>query len=166
VLTAADEGFLRHAVDLSRRAAEDMGKVPFGAVIVMNGEAVGSGTNSVVELLDPSAHAEVMALRDAAKKAQNYLLPGSALYSSSEPCPMCLTACYWARVSQIVFAAASSDAAEYCFDDLSLYRELAVMPDKRAIPAIASSNPLSSEAAAIMKRWSDGRPGRARPQRE
>jgi guanine deaminase len=160
-LTHLDEDFLRHAIDLSRRAVEDMGKVPFGAVIVMNGEAVGSGTNCVVELLDPSAHAEVMALRDAAKTAQNYRLPGSVLYSSSEPCPMCLTACYWARVSRIVFAATSSDAAEYGFDDLSLYRELAAMPDQRSIPAIASGNPLSSEAAAILKRWSDGRSGRA-----
>ena len=79
MLTATDEGFLRQAIDLSRHALEDQGKVPFGAILVLNEEAIGAGTNSVVELLDPSAHAEVMALRDAAEKAQRYLLPGSVL---------------------------------------------------------------------------------------
>jgi tRNA(Arg) A34 adenosine deaminase TadA len=163
MLTAADGRFLRQAIDLSRHAVEEMGKVPFGAVVVMDGEAIGSGINSVVELLDPSAHAEVMALRDAAKKRHSYLLPGSVLYSSSEPCPMCLAACYWARVSRIVFAAASSDAAEFGFDDLSLYRELAAMPEQRSIPEMAAGDPLRSEAAAVLKRWSDGRLGRAQP---
>jgi len=166
MLTAADEGFLRAAIDLSRHAVQDMGKVPFGAVLVLNGEAVGSGTNSVVELLDPSAHAEVMALRDAAKKTRSYLLRGSVLYSSTEPCPMCLAASYWARVSRIVFAATSSDAAEHGFDDLSLYRELAVMPDQRSVPETAAGNTLRSEAAAILKRWSDDRPGHALPRRQ
>ena len=92
-LTPTDENYLRMAVELSRRALEDQGKTPFGAILVLNGEVVSEGTSSVIELIDPSAHAEVMALRNAAQKLKSHLLPGSVLYSSSEPCPMCLTAC-------------------------------------------------------------------------
>lgn len=94
MLTDADKGFLLRAIDLSRSALEVRGTVPFAAVVVLDGEEIGRGTNRVVELLDPSAHAEIMALRDAAKKVRKCVLPGSVLYSSCEPCPMCLAACY------------------------------------------------------------------------
>jgi tRNA(Arg) A34 adenosine deaminase TadA len=154
MLTDADQGFLLKAIDLSRSALEIQGRVPFGAVVVLNGEEIGQGTNKVVELLDPSAHAEIMALRDAAKKVRKYLLTGSVLYSSCEPCPMCLAACYWARVSRIVFGASSSQAAECGFQDLGFYRELAVAPGQRSIPEISASGPLRVEAAAVLKRWS------------
>jgi guanine deaminase len=127
-LTPADENYLRMAIELSRRALEDQGKTPFGAILVLNGEVVSEGTSSVIELIDPSAHAEVMALRNAAQKLKRHLLPGSVLYSSSEPCPMCLTACYWARVSRLVFGATSYDVATYGFEDLHLYRELSAYP--------------------------------------
>lgn len=113
------------SIDLSRRALDDHGKTPFGAILVLNDEIVSEGTSSVIELFDPSAHAEVMALRNAARKLERHLLPGSVLYSSSEPCPMCLTACYWAQVSRLVFGATSHDVATYGFEDLQLYRELA-----------------------------------------
>ena len=96
-LTTADAEYLRMAIDLSRHALDDEGKTPFGAILVLNDEVVSEGTSSVIELFDPSAHAEVMALRNAARKLERHLLPDSVLYSSSEPCPMCLTACYWAR---------------------------------------------------------------------
>ena len=86
-LTPTDETYLRTAIELSRRALEDQGKTPFGAILVLDDEVVSEGTSSVIELLDPSAHAEVMALRNAAKKLGRHLLPGSVLYSSSEPCP-------------------------------------------------------------------------------
>lgn len=155
MLTAADEDFLRKAIDLSRQAVADHGKVPFGAVVVLNGQIIGVGMNRVVELLDPSAHAEVVALRDAAKKLQKYLLPGTVLYSSSEPCPMCLAACYWARVSRIAFCLTSSETAAHGFDDLSFYRELAITPDQRSIPETVASDPLRSEAQAVIKSWSD-----------
>jgi guanine deaminase len=104
-LTTTDAEYLRMAIDLSRHALDDQGKTPFGAILVLNDEVVSEGTSSVIELFDPSAHAEVMALRNAARKLQQHLLPGSVLYSSSEPCPMCLTACYWAQVSRLVFGA-------------------------------------------------------------
>ena len=154
VLADADKGFLLKAIDLSRSALEIQGRVPFGAVVVLNGEEIGQGTNKVVELLDPSAHAEIMALRDAAKKVGRYLLTGSVLYSSCEPCPMCLAACYWARVSRIVFGASSSQAAECGFQDLGFYRELAVARGQRSIPEISASGPLRVEAAVVLKRWS------------
>ena len=92
----ADRKFLQHAITISRHALEDQGKTPFGAIVVLEGEIIGEGTSSVIELLDPSAHAEIMALRDAASKRGNQLLEKAIMYSSSEPCPMCLTACYWA----------------------------------------------------------------------
>jgi tRNA(Arg) A34 adenosine deaminase TadA len=114
--------FMNH----SRHALEDQGKTPFGTILVLDNKIVSEGTSSVIELCDPSAHAEVMALRNAAQKLQRHLLPGSALYSS-EPYPMCLTACYWAQVSRIVFGATSYDVATYGFEDLQLYRELATM---------------------------------------
>jgi guanine deaminase len=158
MLTDADKGFLLRAIDLSRSALEVRGTVPFAAVVVLDGEEIGRGTNRVVELLDPSAHAEIMALRDAAKKVRKYLLPGSMLYSSCEPCPMCLAACYWARVSRIVFGASSSQAAEHGFQDLDFYRELAVAPGQRSIPEISASDPLRAEAAAVLKRWPPSKP--------
>lgn len=138
--------------------AASPGHSAFAAVVVLDGEEIGCGTNRVVELLDPSAHAEIMALRDAAKKVRKYLLPGSVLYSSCEPCPMCLAACYWARVSRIVFGASSSQAAEHGFQDLDFYRELAVAPGQRSIPEISASDPLRAEAAAVLKRWPPSKP--------
>jgi guanine deaminase len=121
-LTTTDAKYLRVAIDLSRHALDDQGKTPFGVILVFNDEVVSEGTNSVIELFDPSAHAEVMALRNAAQKLERHLLPDSVLYSSSEPCPMCLTACYWARVSRLVFGATSYHVATYGFEDLQLYR--------------------------------------------
>jgi guanine deaminase len=108
-LTTTDAEYLRMSIDLSRHALDDQGKTPFGAILVLDDEVVSEGTSSVIELFDPSAHAEVMALRNAARKLQRHLLPGSVLYSSSESCPMCLTARYCAPVSRLVFGATSRD---------------------------------------------------------
>jgi guanine deaminase len=110
-LTVSDERFLQRAIELSRHALEDQGKTPFGAILVRGNEVIGEGTSCVIELSDPSAHAEVMALRDAGKNLRRHLFEGSVLYASSEPCPMCLAACYWARVPRVVFGASSADVA-------------------------------------------------------
>src|SRR3954451_5665654 len=91
-LTESDRFFLRRAIAISRHALEDEGKTPFGAIVVVGEEIVGEGTSSVVGLHDPTAHAEVMALRDAGAKLQRHLMPDGVMYSSSEPCPMCLVA--------------------------------------------------------------------------
>ncbi|HET6193012.1 MAG TPA: nucleoside deaminase, partial [Trebonia sp.] len=106
------------AVELSRTYRDDPRRWPFGAVLVGQGKILGRGSNQVVELRDPSAHAEIMALRAAGRALGQYAFEDSALYSSSEPCPMCLAACYWASVPRIVFAATSRDLAEYDFQDL------------------------------------------------
>ena len=124
-LGQTDREFLQRAIEISRHALEDEGKTPFGAVVVVNGEIAGEGTSSVVELLDPTAHAEVMALRHAGTKLQRHLIEDGVMYASSEPCPMCLAACYWARIPRLVFAATSHDVAANGFEDLQLYREFA-----------------------------------------
>lgn len=152
-LTATDHDYLRAAIELSRRALNEQGKTPFGAILVLNGEIAGEGTSSVIELFDPTAHAEVMALRNAAWKLKRHLLTGSVLYSSSEPCPMCLTACYWAQVARIVFGATTYDVATYGFEDLQLYRELAADIGQRSLPEVSADEPLRDLAADVLRNW-------------
>ena len=137
--------------------------MPFGAILVLNDEVVSEGTSSVIELIDPSAHAEVMALRNAAQKLRRHLLPGSVLYSSSEPCPMCLAACYWAQVSRLVFGAASYDAATYGFEDLRLYREMAADVTERALVEVGADESLRTLATDVLRDWAENFPGRVIP---
>jgi len=157
-LTPTDENYLRMAINLSRHALEDQGKTPFGAIVVLDGEIVSEGTSSVIELIDPSAHAEVMAVRNAARKLERHLLPGSVLYSSSEPCPMCLTVCYWAQVSRLVFGATSYDVATYGFEDLQLYRELATSREQRSLPEVGADGPLRDLASDVLRNWAENFP--------
>lgn len=154
-LTTTDAKYLHRAIELSRHALEDQGKTPFGAILVLNNKIVSEGTSSVIELCDPSAHAEVMALRNAAQKLRKHLLPDSVLYSSSEPCPMCLTACYWAQVSRIVFGATSYDVATYGFEDLQLYRELATNGEQRSIDEVNAGGPLRALASDVLRTWAE-----------
>lgn len=107
---------------------------PFGAVIVRDGAIIGEGANSVIALRDPTAHAEVQAIRDACARAQSFSLSGATLYASSEPCPMCLAAIYWARIEAIVFASHRSAAARAGFDDGLFYDELARPVEQRILP--------------------------------
>jgi guanine deaminase len=162
-LSEADEKYLRMAIDLSRHALEDQGKTPFGAILVLDNEIIGEGTSSVIELVDPTAHAEVMALRNASGKLKTHLLSGSVLYSSSEPCPMCLTACYWGRVSRLVFGATSYDVATYGFEDLQLYRELATDTERRALPEVSAGSSLRALAASALRDWAENFPGPVTP---
>ncbi|MEV1288319.1 nucleoside deaminase [Micromonospora sp. NPDC049679] len=97
---------------------EDDGKTPFGAIVVVEGDIVGEGATSVVELRDPTPHAEVMALRHAGAKLGRHLFDDGVMYASSEPCPMCLVACYWARIPRLIFGASSHDVATHGFEDL------------------------------------------------
>jgi tRNA(Arg) A34 adenosine deaminase TadA len=157
-LSQADQDYLQRAIAISRRALENPDKIPFGAVVVVEGEIIGEGANSVVELLDPSAHAEVMALRSAAAKLRRHLMPEATLYSSSEPCPMCLTASYWARIPRIVFGATSHDVATYGFEDLRLYRELSQPSARRSLREDTAGEALRSEAAEVLRAWAERRP--------
>jgi tRNA(Arg) A34 adenosine deaminase TadA len=118
-----DEGFLQEAIALAE-ASVRLGGGPFGAVVVRAGEIIGRGHNRVTLDLDPSAHAEVQAIRDACQHSGDFSLKGCTLYVSCEPCTMCLAAAYWARVDRIIYAASASDAAEAGFDDVHIREEL------------------------------------------
>ncbi len=125
--------WLRRAVALAvDNAAGDGG--PFGALVVRDGEVVGEGTNRVTATHDPTAHAEVMALRDAGRRTASFELPGCLLVVSCQPCPMCLAAAYWARVAEVVYAATASDAAAAGFDDAFLHEQLRLPADRRDLP--------------------------------
>ena len=163
VLDQADRELLERTIRLSRHALEDEGKTPFGAILVLDGQVLGEGTSSVAELCDPTAHAEIMALRNAGAKLGQHLFANAVLYASSEPCPMCLAACYWARVQRIVFAATSEDVAASGFEDLQFYRELATPRDRRAIREDAADAQLRETAASALRAWTQQLPGSVEP---
>lgn len=109
---------------------------PFAAIVVKNGEIIGKGTNTVTHDNDPSAHAEVNAIRNACKHLESYQLDDCEIYSSCEPCPMCLGAIFWARPKALYFAASKDDASRVGFDDSFIYEQLEVKPEQRDIPFI------------------------------
>jgi len=154
-LTDADRQFLQHTIDLSRHALEDEGKTPFGAIVVVDNTIVSEGTSSVVELRDPTAHAEVMALRNAGMNLGRHLFPDGVMYASSEPCPMCLIACYWARLPRLVFGATSFDVATFGFEDLQLYRELTYPTESRSLQEDGADEPTRAQAADVLREWAE-----------
>jgi tRNA(Arg) A34 adenosine deaminase TadA len=145
-----DRAFLSRAVALSRENVDRNLGGPFGAVVVLDGAIVGEGRNGVVEGFDPTAHAEVVAIREAGARLRRFELSGAVLYTSCEPCPMCLAAAYWARLSRVVFANDRHDAAAIGFDDDSLYREIGLPPDSRAL---AMEHRPDAEARAVFEDW-------------
>jgi len=130
--TIDDDPFVSAAIDLASRSVADGGG-PFGAVVVRNGDVVGAGHNRVTIDNDPTAHAEVVAIRDACRRLGTFQLTDCTLYASCEPCPMCLSAIYWARIPRVVYAADRGDAADAGFDDEAIYREVALRPDARQV---------------------------------
>ncbi|MFE2567557.1 nucleoside deaminase [Streptomyces mirabilis] len=154
-----DQAFLAQAIELSRHALEDEGKTPFGALVVIDGKIIATGTSSVVELRDPTAHAEVMALRAAGAELGRHLMEDAVMYASSEPCPMCLVACYWARIPRLVYAANSHDVAVNGFEDLQFYRQLALSNAERTLLAeTAADGEARAIAAAALASWADKLP--------
>jgi tRNA(Arg) A34 adenosine deaminase TadA len=147
----ADEPFLREAIALAREGMDRNDGGPFGCVIVKDGRVVGRGNNRVTSSNDPTAHAEVVAIREACQKLGSFQLDGCTLYTSCEPCPMCLGAIYWARPDRIVFAATREDAADAGFDDQLIYDELPLPPEQRRIPTEARV--LRPEARAVFETW-------------
>ena len=123
---------------------------PFGAVIVRAGEVLGSGWNQVATTNDPTAHAEIIAIRKAAATLQTFDLRGCTLYCSCEPCPMCLGAAYWARVDRIVYAGSRADAADAGFDDDAFYSEFMREPANRRLP---HQQILRNEAMSVFEGW-------------
>jgi tRNA(Arg) A34 adenosine deaminase TadA len=120
----ADERFMRRAIELAQNGADDNVGGPFGCVIVRDGEIIGEGSNQVTSTNDPTAHAEIVAIRDACRNLNSFQLDGCTVYTSCEPCPMCLGAIYWSRPSAVFFAATRDDAAAAGFDDELFYAEL------------------------------------------
>ena len=131
---ATDEAFLRQAIELSAQGLESGRGGPFGAVVVRGDGIVGRGSNEVLVSKDPTAHAEVQAIRDACRQLDSFQLDGCTLYTSCEPCPMCLGAIYWARPDRVVYAASKADAARAGFDDAFIYEELALRIPERRLP--------------------------------
>jgi tRNA(Arg) A34 adenosine deaminase TadA len=118
-------------------ASEKVGKLeggPFAAIVVKDGKIISEGNNLVTSANDPTAHAEIVAIRRACKELKTFQLDGCILYSSCEPCPMCLGAIYWARPSAVYFAATKEDAAKAGFDDDFIYKEIVLLPEDRKIP--------------------------------
>ena len=152
-----DRRYLRMAVELSRSYRGDPRRGPFGAIVAGQGKVLGRGFNQVVELRDPSAHAEIMALRAAARARDRHVLEDCTLYSSSEPCPMCLAACYWASVPRVVFAATSLDLAGYDFPDLAFYTELGLPAERRSMREDADGEEIRREALLAVQDWAQHR---------
>lgn len=142
--------FLREAIRLSIEKMEQGAGGPFGALVVKDDQIVGRGWNGVTSLNDPTAHAEIMAIRDACKNLGTYQLDGCVLYASCEPCPMCLSAIYWARISRLYFAASRQDAAASGFDDEYILQELRQDWATRALPA---KQELQAEARVALDQW-------------
>jgi guanine deaminase len=144
--------FMRRAIALASENVRTGRGGPFGAVIVKSGVIIGEGSNTVTRDNDPTAHAEVSAIRAACKALAAFTLKGCEIYSSCEPCPMCLSAIYWARIDRIWYGNTSADAARIAFDDASLYREVALPPRDRTIP---SSMFLHDQAWESFQLWLD-----------
>ena len=145
-----DKKFMMEAIALSRQCLETGLGGPFGAVVVKDGEIIGRGRNMVTSDNDPTAHAEISAIRDACKNLKSFQLTGCEIYTSCEPCPMCLGAIYWARPSKVYYAASQKDATKAGFDDSFIYKEFKLLPTERAIPAIQFDR---EEAVAIFDEW-------------
>ncbi len=144
------ENFMREAVRLAEQGMSAGRGGPFGCVIVRSGEIVGRGHNRVTSTNDPTAHAEVTAIRDACANLETFRLDDCELYTSCEPCPMCLAAIYWARIPAVYYGNTRADAAAIGFDDDFIYRQVPLPPEKRAI----KMTPLLRDAAqATFKAW-------------
>ena len=146
-----EEQYLSEAIRLAVESVE-AGGGPFGAVIVREGKIIARGSNRVTLACDPTAHAEIVAIREAGRALQDFRLADCILYSSCEPCPMCLAACYWARISELVFAGTKTDAAAAGFDDAFLYREISLPLEDRQLPM---RRHLEAEAQTPFEAWSN-----------
>ena len=143
--------FMRMAIELSKQSVE-RGGGPFGAVIVRDGEVVATGSNSVTLNNDPTAHAEVSAIRAACAAAGTFDLSGCEIYTSCEPCPMCLSAIYWAGIGKIYYANTRNDAAAIGFDDAFIYEQIPLAPADRTIPSLPL---LRAEGLEAFRLWSE-----------
>ncbi len=150
----ADPEFMRHAIRLAEEVMRAGNGGPFGAVIVAGGRVIAEGVNKVTSDNDPTAHAEIVAIRAACARLGTFSLQGSEIYTSSEPCPMCLAAIYWARLDRVWYGNTRQDAALIGFDDDHIHREIPLPIEDRAIPM---ARLLPDEAAEAFREW-DAKP--------
>ena len=148
-----EKKFLERAIELSRQGMKSGQGGPFGCVVVMGDEIVGEGNNMVTSINDPTAHAEVVAIRAACKKLNTYQLNDCEIYTSCEPCPMCLGAIYWARPKKVVYANTREEAAAIEFDDDFIYQEINAKMGDRKIPFIHHPHPLAKKIFEEWKNW-------------
>ena len=151
ISTPPNPEFLRRAIALATRNVVTAGGGPFAAVIAHQERIVGEGVNTVTATLDPTAHGEINAIRAACKTLNSFSLTGCQLYTSCQPCPMCLAACYWARLDAIYYGSSAEDAARAGFDDAFLYDELRKNPAERKL--LPATQLLSEEAWASFAAW-------------
>lgn len=142
--------FLQRAIALAEAGVRARRGGPFGAVIVRQGEIVGEGCNEVPSAADPTAHAEVQAIRDACSRLERFRLDDCEIYASCEPCPMCLGAIYWARIGRVFYAAHRKDAASIGFDDARLYQEIPLPWEERELDFEQGQR---EEALRVMRAW-------------
>ncbi len=147
----SENSFMRRAIELSEESV-NRGGGPFGAVIVRDGKIIATGSNSVTILNDPTAHAEVSAIRAACAAEGTFDLSGCEIYSSCEPCPMCLSAIYWAGISRIYFANTRADAARIGFDDAFIYDQIPLAPKDRTVPSLPM---MRTEALKAFRMWEE-----------
>jgi len=145
------EKFMRKAIALSVRNVKKGGG-PFGAVIVKEGKIIATGVNHVTGSNDPTAHAEILAIRKASKKLHNFSLEGCTIYTSCEPCPMCLGAIYWAHLDKIYYGNTKAEARDIGFDDSFIYDEISLKPEQRKVE---THHLLADEAAEAFELWKD-----------
>ena len=145
-----EEKYMMEAIALSKKAIENNEGGPFGCIVVKDDKIIGRGNNKVILDNDPTAHAEIVAIRDACKYLGTFQLSGCEIYTSCEPCPMCLGAIYWARPEKIYYANTREDAADAGFDDSTIYKEINLDVKKRKIP---SANLCRSDAFIIFENW-------------
>lgn len=150
MIRSEDEAFLREAIRLSYEKMADGEGGPFGALVVRDGQILGRGWNRVTSDLDPTAHAEIVAIREACAAQSTFHLTGATIYTSCEPCPMCLCAILWARLQRIVYGASRHDAAAAGFDDEKFYKEINREIADRMLPA---EQMLRDEAQQVLKSW-------------
>lgn len=144
--------FMMRAIELARSNIKNLNGGPFGAVVVKDGKIIGEACNMVLANGDPTAHAEIIAIREACKRLNSFQLEGCDIYSSCEPCPMCLGAIYWARPSKLYFAAGRDEAAKANFDDSMIYKEVVLPIDERQIP---SKQFMKEESKQVFNEWKE-----------
>lgn len=147
-----EEKYMMEAITLSKKAIENNEGGPFGCIVVKDDQIIGRGNNKVIIENDPTAHAEVIAIRDACKNLGTFQLDGCEIYTSCEPCPMCLGAIYWARPKIVYYANTRDDAASVGFDDSMIYDEIKCDNEERKIPLV---NLCRKDAFSVFKNWAD-----------